>query len=76
MKRKLDEDNAALESAEDSKKKGAKEIESLQSQLEEAIAAMEKLDKTKHRLQGEVKNTQEYRRFNNFESKLLRVDSS
>ncbi|XP_077423445.1 uncharacterized protein LOC144053184 [Vanacampus margaritifer] len=54
MKKKLDQETANLESAEEARKRVQRDADSLQQQLEEKTAAYDKLDKTKTRLQREL----------------------
>lgn len=54
MKKKVEQDAGCLESAEEGKKRLAKDLESTTQRLEEKCAAYEKMDKTKTRIQQEL----------------------
>ncbi|XP_077428102.1 uncharacterized protein LOC144055724 [Vanacampus margaritifer] len=61
MKKKLDQETANLESAEEARKRVQRDADSLQQQLEEKTAAYDKLDKFKTRLQRELDDLMEDR---------------
>lgn len=54
MRRKLEEDSSAAQIAEEARKKTAKDMETFQVQLEEAQSIIDRLEKSRKKLQAEV----------------------